>query len=137
MRSHEWIDQRSLALHEAVAKKLAEHPELLEVARQNLRQWLARNPQPALLDWQRLRAEALEPLLAGKSARWHAFDFDAGLRPDGTYALSEQSVERQAAPVILLIQTVILVPNWSQGVHLRAGVAWPAAGFARRSEPRP
>jgi len=54
MRSHEWIDRRSLALHEAVAKKLAEHPELLEVARQNLRQWLAQNPQPALLEWQRL-----------------------------------------------------------------------------------
>jgi hypothetical protein len=54
MRSHEWIDQRSLALHEAVAKKLAEHPELLEVARQNLRRWLAQNRQPALLEWQRL-----------------------------------------------------------------------------------
>src|SRR5438128_10178276 len=54
MSSHEWIDQRSLAVHEAVANKLAEHPEWLEVARQNLRQWLARNPQPPLLAWQRL-----------------------------------------------------------------------------------
>jgi uridine kinase len=55
-----------------------------------------------VLDWQRLRAEALEPLLAGRSARWHPFDFAAGRRPDGTYALSERSVERHAAPVILL-----------------------------------
>ncbi|MBI4657931.1 MAG: hypothetical protein HY735_03620 [Verrucomicrobia bacterium] len=54
MRSHEWIDQRSLALHDAVAKKLAEHPELLEVARRNLRRWLAQNRQPALLEWQHL-----------------------------------------------------------------------------------
>jgi hypothetical protein len=54
MRSHEWIDQRSLALHEAVAKKLVEHPELLDIARQNLRRWLAQNPEPALLEWQRL-----------------------------------------------------------------------------------
>ena len=55
-----------------------------------------------VFDWQRLRADALEPLLAGQSARWHPFDFAAGLRPDGTYALSKQSVERPAAPVIIL-----------------------------------
>ena len=55
-----------------------------------------------VVDWQRLRANALEPLLAGQSARWHPFDFAAGLRPDGTYALSKQSVERPAAPVIIL-----------------------------------
>jgi uridine kinase len=55
-----------------------------------------------VFDWQRLRADALEPLLAGQSARWHPFDFAAGLGPDGTYALSKQSVERHAAPVIIL-----------------------------------
>ena len=55
-----------------------------------------------VFDWQRLRVDALEPLLAGKSASWHPFDFDAGLCLDGTYAMSEQSVERQAAPVIIL-----------------------------------
>src|SRR5438045_9517778 len=54
MRSHEWIDQRILALHEAVARKLIERPELLDVARQNLRRWLAQNPQPALMEWRRL-----------------------------------------------------------------------------------
>jgi para-aminobenzoate synthetase len=55
-----------------------------------------------VFDWQRLRAQALEPLLASQSARWHPFDFAAGLRPDGTYALSPHSVERQPAPVIVL-----------------------------------
>ena len=55
-----------------------------------------------VFDWQRLRADALEPLLANQSARWYPFDFAAGLRPDGTYALSTHSVERQPAPVILL-----------------------------------
>ena len=54
MRSHEWIDQRSLALHEAVARKLIDHPELLDIARQNLHRWLAQNPHSALLEWQRL-----------------------------------------------------------------------------------
>ena len=55
-----------------------------------------------VFDWQRLRADALEPLLANQSARWYPFDFAAGLRPDGTYALSTHSVERQPARVIML-----------------------------------
>jgi hypothetical protein len=54
MRSHEWIDERSLALHEAVAAKLEAQPQLLEVARANLKRWLAVRPAPALCEWQRL-----------------------------------------------------------------------------------
>ena len=52
VRSHQWIDERSLALHTAVAAKLEARPELLEVARQNLRQWLKTRPVAALLEWQ-------------------------------------------------------------------------------------
>ncbi|MEO8612897.1 MAG: hypothetical protein ABI690_33695 [Chloroflexota bacterium] len=48
-----------------------------------------------------MRTDALEPLLAGKIARWHPFDFEK-LRPDGTYPLSEHFVERQPADVIVL-----------------------------------
>jgi uridine kinase len=69
------------------------------------REWEARSLEERardVFDWRRLRVEALEPLLAGQPARWHPFDFAAGLRPDGTYTSSEQSVERQAAPVIIL-----------------------------------
>ena len=54
MRSHEWIDQRSLALHEAVAARLEAQPQLLEVARANLRRWLAARPAAVLREWQRL-----------------------------------------------------------------------------------
>lgn len=54
MRSHEWIDQRSLALHEAVAARLEADPALLEVARANLQRWLSTTPRPALLEWQQL-----------------------------------------------------------------------------------
>ncbi len=55
-----------------------------------------------VLDWQRLRREALEPLLGNKAAKWHPFDFAAGLRSDGTYGMSETYVEKQPAPVIIL-----------------------------------
>ena len=54
MRAHEWIDRRSLALHEAVAAKLEAQPQLLEVARANLQRWLSTNPAAALREWWRL-----------------------------------------------------------------------------------
>ncbi len=54
MRSHQWIDERSRALHEAVASKLKDQPELLAVARSNLERWLAASPSPVLKEWQRL-----------------------------------------------------------------------------------
>src|SRR5262245_45431082 len=60
-------------------------------------EWDARAPKTRAadaIDWCRLRAEALEPLLAGEPARWHAFDFEAGVRPDGTYAMRTDFVER-------------------------------------------
>lgn len=61
MRSHDWIDRRSLALHEAVTAKLEADPTLLEVARDNLRRWLETNPASALLEWRRLLDEAALP----------------------------------------------------------------------------
>ena len=54
VRSHRWIDQRSLALLEAVAAKLKAHPQLPDVARQDLERWLQQNPATALRDWRRI-----------------------------------------------------------------------------------
>ena len=71
-----------------------------------------------VFDWQRLRADALEPLLANRSATWYPFDFAAGLRPDGTYALSTHSVERQPAPVIVLDGTYSASPHIADLVDL-------------------
>ena len=42
-RSHEWIDARSLALAEAIAAKVRQNPELLDVARSNLERWKTRS----------------------------------------------------------------------------------------------
>jgi uridine kinase len=68
-------------------------------------EWESRPPKARAadaIDWQRLRAEALEPLLAGKPAKWRAFDFAAGVRPDGTYAMRTDFVEREPKAVIVL-----------------------------------
>lgn len=55
-----------------------------------------------VFDWARLRENAVEPLLAGKPAKWHPFDFQSGLRPDGTYGIRIDPVEKKPADVILI-----------------------------------
>ena len=67
--------------------------------------WEKRNAEERArdaIDWRRLRRDVLEPLLAGKVARWHAFDFVAGIRPDGTYAMNPEAEERNPSAVIVL-----------------------------------
>lgn len=55
-----------------------------------------------VFDWARVRAKAIEPLREGKKARWHAFDFASGPRPDGTYGMEAAAKERAPADVILI-----------------------------------
>jgi uridine kinase len=67
-------------------------------------EWESRSTEQRItdvIDWRRLRIEALEPLLAMKPARWHPFDFEA-VRPDGTYPMRTDFVECQPANIILL-----------------------------------
>jgi uridine kinase len=89
-----------------------------------------------VLDWQRLRAEALEPLLAGKTARWHPFDFAAGLRSDGTYAISKEYVEKQPAPVIILEGAYSSSPEIADLVDLAVLIDVPVLERHRRLEKR-
>ena len=60
MRSHKWIDQRSLALDLLIAEKIAARPELLQQAVQTLECWIAqRQPSPpaVLLEWREVLRE--------------------------------------------------------------------------------
>jgi para-aminobenzoate synthetase len=52
--------------------------------------------------WERLRQQVIEPLLQGRPARWHSFDFQSGLRADGTYGMETEPRERMPARVILI-----------------------------------
>lgn len=54
------------------------------------------------IDWRRLRLEALEPLLFGRVASWHAFDWDAGPLPDGSYPFCENTTRVVPRPTIVL-----------------------------------
>jgi len=66
--------------------------------------WAARGPAERVadvIDWRRLRAEALEPLRAGQTASWHPFDFERR-RPDGTFPRSASRVTLEPAAVVIL-----------------------------------
>lgn len=55
-----------------------------------------------VFDWSRIRRDAIEPLLEGKLARWYAFDFQSGLRANGTYGMEIEPKERKPAAVVLI-----------------------------------
>ena len=63
---HRRIDERSLALHRAIADKLREQPELLQIARDNIVRWrvTAGRSLPYLDEWQRLFESPLDQLLS-------------------------------------------------------------------------
>lgn len=64
MRTHQEIDRRSLALHEAIAQKLRQQPELLAVARANLERWreAAGRSRAYLEAWEKLLELPLDEL---------------------------------------------------------------------------
>lgn len=56
-RSHEWIDQRSLAMGRAIAGKVRAQPALFQIAKDNLKRWIQQR-QPdvpiVLQEWQEI-----------------------------------------------------------------------------------
>ena len=65
-QGHQRIDQRSLALHRAIADKLRVHPELLDIARDNLDRWtLAESrSQPYWDTWRKILSRPLPEILS-------------------------------------------------------------------------
>jgi uridine kinase len=73
-----------------------------------------------------LRRDALEPLCAGRAAEWHPFDFAAGERPDGTYAMARDLVRREPAPVIILDGAYSARPEHADLIDLSILIDVPA-----------
>ncbi len=65
LRGHERIDQRSIALHRAIAEKLRGKPEVLEIAHRNLERWMAveTRSMPYFQAWKQLLARPFAELL--------------------------------------------------------------------------
>lgn len=67
MRTHQKLDQRSLALHRLIAEKIRSDPRLFENVEQTLAHWrkiVCTNSQPYVLEWSRLAAQGMEACLA-------------------------------------------------------------------------
>lgn len=66
LRGHQRVDRRSLELHRAIACRLRAHPELLEIARDNLARWSAMNgrSQPYWDAWSQILNRPLEEILS-------------------------------------------------------------------------
>ena len=66
-RKHDWVDERSRALHAAIAKKIRQEPALLAIACTNLKRWkktCSDNVRPLLVEWETLIEDwPLEKLL--------------------------------------------------------------------------
>ena len=57
---HMRIEERSIALHGEIAKRLHSKRELVEVARKNLEQWIQRDGEtPPLTEWRRILRQQL------------------------------------------------------------------------------
>lgn len=66
MRTHQDIDQRSLALHRLVADKIRHNPVLFDKVKQTLARWrttVCASSQPYLQEWERLANLGLDTCL--------------------------------------------------------------------------
>jgi len=72
----------------------------------------------AVFDWNRLRTQALLPLLANQQARWYPFDFSAGLQEDGTYNLISVIKTCEPSSVIIIDGTYSAGPYLADLVNL-------------------
>ncbi len=78
-----------------------------------------------VFDWARIRSEAVMPLLAGRVARWHPFDFDSGQRADGTYGMQTKATEVEPASVIIIDGVYSAGPQLTDLVSLTVLVELP------------
>jgi para-aminobenzoate synthetase len=92
-----------------------------------------------VFDWSRLRRDAIEPLLNSKPARWYAFDFQSGVRADGTYGMQAEPKELRPALVILIEGAYSSSPQLSDIVDLAVLIDVPVkvrhARLATREDP--
>lgn len=67
MRTHQEIDQRSLALHRLIADKIKREPVLFEEAKKTLARWrviVSPSSQPYLAAWEDLMKQGIDACLA-------------------------------------------------------------------------
>jgi hypothetical protein len=68
LQGHLRIDRRNVAMHHAIACKLRAHPELLEIARENLARWSSRGSrsQPYWDAWREILTRPVSEVLESR-----------------------------------------------------------------------
>ena len=62
---HMRLEERSLALHEEIARRLSASPELIEVAKENLARWMERDRGlPPWKEWREILERLLPEIIA-------------------------------------------------------------------------
>src|SRR4051794_20881896 len=99
------IDGRSGSGKSTIARRVADQLEATVVESDDFysggsdAEWAQRTAEErfaACIDWRRLKAEVLAPLLAGRTATWHPFNFEMGV------GLAAHTISRKPAAVIIL-----------------------------------
>jgi uridine kinase len=97
--------------------------------------WLSRSCMERAadaIDWQRLTSEVLEPLLRRTPAQWHSFDFEAGVRPDGSYAIKADCIRYRPGDIIVLEGAYSTRPELAGLIDLKILIDVPVAIRHRR-----
>ena len=89
-----------------------------------------------VFDWNRLRYQVIIPLLRGKTATWRPFDFESGLRVDGTYGAQDELKQQEPADVILIEGAYSAGPGLANLVDLTILVEVPVEKRHARLETR-
>lgn len=99
------LDGRSGTGKTSIAKHIADRLNGVEIQADNFwiggsdEEWDKRTPQEKAdkaIAWKRIRTEVLEPLLAGKSASWHSFNWKDG------EGLAEESIKAKPTRLVVL-----------------------------------
>ena len=92
-----------------------------------------------VLDWKQVREQVILPLVEGRPAKWHSFDFQSGLRADGTYGMEKEPKARKPAQVILIEGAYSASPQLEDLVDMAILIEVPMeerhARIAEREDP--
>jgi uridine kinase len=132
------LDGRSGSGKSAVAEAIAERTPAAIVVGDDFyaggedADWAQRSPRARaeeVIDWRRLRTQALEPLLAGRAASWHPLDFEPGV---GAVGFMDDTVTVDPAPTVVLDGVYSSRPELADLVDLSMLVGCPDRVRRRR-----
>lgn len=88
------------------------------------------------IEWKRLREGVLEPLLAGRPGKWRRFDWESGMRADGSWGMRPEWCVLEPAAVLLLDGAYSARPELADLVDFAVLVETPLAARHRRLDAR-